>query len=33
MVAIKGKKALNQVIVQFMPIIEKRQLLLKVERE
>jgi hypothetical protein len=33
MVAIKGQKALNQVIAQFMSIIEKKQLLSKVERE
>jgi hypothetical protein len=38
MVAIKGKKALNQVITQSMSIIDKRQLvvnntIVKVERE
>jgi hypothetical protein len=33
MVAIKGQKALNQVIVQSMSIIDKRQLLSKVERD
>jgi len=33
MVVIKGQKALNQVIIQSMSIIDKRQLLLKTERE